>query len=206
LKGQLRDKERQYGLERAAFGLKEYDARSDAAAKRSAARVNKAKERYARMEKDRRYQLDREKFGREQAQDNYQRRNKLGPYKPAGGKGGAGGPGGGTGGRGKVRGKELEGSKKLKFKVDNAVSEIRTLSGTKKKDGGKLSSTEIRAILAEDKVPRVVINAAYDLVVKGYLSRPNIAALKRAGVRIPKSWLRARRNRPPSTTDATGGY
>jgi hypothetical protein len=59
LKGQLRDKERQYGLERAAFGLKEYDARSDAAAKRSAARVNKAKERYARMEKDRRYQLDR---------------------------------------------------------------------------------------------------------------------------------------------------
>jgi hypothetical protein len=97
LKGQLRDKERQYGLERAAFGLKEYDARSDAAAKRSAARVNKAKERYARMEKDRRYQLDREKFGREQAQDNYQRRNKLGPYKP-GGRGGSGGGSGSDGG------------------------------------------------------------------------------------------------------------
>jgi predicted outer membrane repeat protein len=101
---------------------------------------------------------------------------------------------------------ELQGSRNLKFKVDNAVSEIRTLSNTKKKNGGALSSTEIRAILAEEKVPRVVINAAYDLVVKGYLSRPNIAALKRAGVRIPKSWLSPKRKRPPSTTDATGGY
>jgi hypothetical protein len=97
LKGQLRDKERQYGLERAAFGLKELDAVQEARSDRSKARRDSAKERYARMEKDRRFQLDREKFGREQARDNYQRRNKLGPYKP-GGRGGSGGGSGSDGG------------------------------------------------------------------------------------------------------------
>jgi hypothetical protein len=35
------------------------------------------------MEKDRQYRLDKAKLGDDRAKDAYQKRNKLGPYKPA---------------------------------------------------------------------------------------------------------------------------
>jgi CRISPR/Cas system CMR-associated protein Cmr5 small subunit len=42
----------------------------------------------------------------------------------------------------------------------------------------------------QGRYPPVVLNAARDLEYLGYLSGPNIAALRRAGVRIPREWLR----------------
>jgi hypothetical protein len=66
--------------------------------------------------------------------------------------------------------------------------------------GSKVSDHQIRANLLDGKNPsgkkysRDAINAAFDLAAFGYLSRPNIAALRRRGVRIPKAWLPPRRS------------
>jgi hypothetical protein len=160
LKGQLRDKERQYGLERAAFGLKEYDARSDAAAKRSAARVNKAKSRRDQMEKDRRYQLDLAKFGADQAKDNFQRRNKLGPYKPAGTKGG--------GGSGSDGGSSFTSTQKRAAKRDFR-SALDIAQGAAKAGG---STGDISRFLESKKIKDPLVRqAAAETAVNGGVSR-----------------------------------
>lgn len=58
----------------------------------------------------------------------------------------------------------------------------------------KVSDHQIRANLIDGKNPsgkkysRDAVNAAFDLTTLGYLSRPNIVALHRRGVRIPKAW------------------
>lgn len=93
-KADARESERKNALENAAFGLDQQKAAADVELKRSAQqsldsdrkrdnRRQRRQDRIARREDDRQYQLDLDKFGAEQAKDRYQRRNKLGPYKPA---------------------------------------------------------------------------------------------------------------------------
>jgi hypothetical protein len=101
LRRQLREEERKYALERQAFGLNVAKAEEDVRAsqqrernvrrgQRTVARSKRQTLKQQKMAADRRYQLDREKFGADQAKERYQRTHKVGPYKPAKG------PGGGT--------------------------------------------------------------------------------------------------------------
>lgn len=84
-----------------------------------------------------------------------------------------------------------------------SLSDVRGLIGDADRNG--LSDHQIRANLLDGKNPsgkkysRDQINAAFDLARKGYLSRPNIVALRRRGVRIPRAWKppKARRVGPP---------
>jgi hypothetical protein len=106
LRRQLREEERKYALERQAFGLNVAKAEEDVRAsqqrernvrrgQRTVARSKRQTLKQQKMVADRRYQLDREKFGAAQAKERYQRSHGLGAYKPAGKKGGGGGGGGG---------------------------------------------------------------------------------------------------------------
>lgn len=55
---------------------------------RSGQKVTVRGQNIAKMNADRRFQLDVKKFGRSKAKDNYQRRHKVGPYSKTKGKGG----------------------------------------------------------------------------------------------------------------------
>jgi hypothetical protein len=72
----------------------------------------------------------------------------------------------------------------LKNKIDNAKSSIASYRAQ------GLTGPQITKRARKAGIPPVVLNAARDLEYLGYLSGPNIAALRRAGVRIPREWLR----------------
>lgn len=80
----------------------------------------------------------------------------------------------------------------LNFRGD--IEDIKSLIVDGEQAGGK--SWQIRQGLKSGNNPSgkkygaTAINAAYDLHVHGYLSRPNIAALRRRGVPVPRSWRR----------------
>jgi hypothetical protein len=78
-----RDKEHTKVLERQAYGLDVAKAQADVADDRADNRRDRQKTRRTNMEKDRQYRLDKAKLGDDRAKDAYQKRNKLGPYKPA---------------------------------------------------------------------------------------------------------------------------
>jgi hypothetical protein len=78
-----RDKEHTKVLERQAYGLDVAKASADAADDRADNRRDRQQTRRTNMEKDRQYRLDKAKLGDDRAKDAYQKRNKLGPYKPA---------------------------------------------------------------------------------------------------------------------------
>jgi hypothetical protein len=78
-----RDKEHTKVLERQAYGLDVAKAANDAADDRADNRRDRQQTRRTNMEKDRQYRLDKAKLGDDRAKDAYQKRNKLGPYKPA---------------------------------------------------------------------------------------------------------------------------
>jgi hypothetical protein len=80
---------------------------------------------------------------------------------------------------------ETEASHKVKLQIDDARSQIRVLRAKGK------TSVQISKNARQNGVEPVILNAARDLEYLGYVSRPNLAALKRAGVRVPKGWRRA---------------
>jgi CRISPR/Cas system CMR-associated protein Cmr5 small subunit len=87
--------------------------------------------------------------------------------------------------KGKPKGaKETASSHSLKNKIDNAKSSIASYRAQ------GLTGPQITKRARKAGIPPVVLNAARDLEYLGYLSGPNIAALRRAGVRIPREWLR----------------
>lgn len=89
---ELQDTAHKQRLENAAFGLDvEQERNRSREARRDDRRMNR-NERRRRMEADRKYRLDREKFGEDIARDRYQRRHGLSEYKPPASKGGSSGP------------------------------------------------------------------------------------------------------------------
>jgi hypothetical protein len=86
--------------------------------------------------------------------------------------------------RKKTKNKESQSSHNVKLQIDNARSSIRQYRA-KGLTGPQISRRARRA-----GVPNVVLNAARDLEYLGYISGPNRAALRRAGVRVPRAWLR----------------
>lgn len=90
---------------------------------------------------------------------------------------------------------ESQSSKNTKLAIDNARSSVRRY----RTQG--LTGPQITKKARQAKIPPVVLNAARDLEYLGYVSAPNAAALKRAGVRVPGSWLR----RPGARRGASRG-
>jgi hypothetical protein len=78
-----RDKEHTKVLERQAYGLDVAKAQADVADDRADNRAARRKERLARRDKRRDQRLAEGKFRSDEEKDDYQRKNKLGPYKPA---------------------------------------------------------------------------------------------------------------------------
>jgi hypothetical protein len=83
---------------------------------------------------------------------------------------------------------ETQSSRDLKREINNTIGDYRAKRNTRDKKGRVWTLQRIHADMLKHGVPRDVANAALDLVAYGRLSRPNIAALKRAGVRIPREW------------------
>lgn len=88
LLGEMRENERRWLGEQAAFGIDQAKLQADIQSERVARREKRRESRLDQMNKDRQFQLDREKHGLDVAKDRYQRKHKLGPYKPSAGKGG----------------------------------------------------------------------------------------------------------------------
>jgi hypothetical protein len=93
---------------------------------------------------------------------------------------------------------ELAASKKTKLSIDNARSSIRQYRAQ------GLSGPKITKKARKAGIEPVVLNAARDLEYLGYVSGPNVAALRRAGVRIPKAWLRRPKRTVGSTANTAG--
>jgi hypothetical protein len=105
LRSKLRETERKYALERQAFGLDVAKAqesqRTNVARERQTGKTQRLLERdrrHQRMLEDKKYRLDREKYGSAQAKERFLKREGLGPYKRPGKGGGGGGGRGGKGG------------------------------------------------------------------------------------------------------------
>jgi hypothetical protein len=103
VRGDLRDKERTYALNRQAYGLKAYQAQSQAQHQRAQDRnvrhgqnlisQDKRKQRaWDKRKSDRQYNLDVQKFGHQKAKDNWTQRYKQ-AHPPGSGRGGRGGSG-----------------------------------------------------------------------------------------------------------------
>lgn len=131
-----------------------------------------------RMEADRDYQLDAEKFGAEQAKDRYQRRHGLGPYaKP--GKGGS---------KGKPR--------RPSYTERQAVRTITDLAdriGSKDaQDPAKLHGHKVALVDGNNKdgkrYPRVLVEAAAEIAKYGKLRPGTYRKLKHGGAYIPPEW------------------
>lgn len=124
--------------------------------------------------------------------DDYLRRHHLGPYKPAK----------------PAAPKKPKPQSAASLKARGTIDDIQSLIVDGEKAGG--SSTAIRAGLKNGNNPSggkfspVLINAAYDLHVHHVLSGPNIRALRRRGIRIPKAWLRKPARSPFAGTTARG--
>jgi hypothetical protein len=83
-----RGDERQYGLEQSAFGLDVAKAEADTSTDRAKLRADRKKRRASQRDRDEDQGLQRKRFRSEREKDAYQRKNKLGPYKPAASKDG----------------------------------------------------------------------------------------------------------------------
>lgn len=93
---------------------------------------------------------------------------------------------------------ESQSSKNFKLKVDDARSEIRRLKGQGK------TGPQITKDARKHGVEPVVLNIARDLEYLGYVSGPNVAAARRAGIRIPKQW-KTKKVGLPKAVSALGG-
>jgi hypothetical protein len=102
---------------------------------------------------------------RARRRDAAQRKNQRGPYTPKSGN--------------KPKG-EPQASKNTKLSIDNARSSIRRYRSQ------GLTGPQITKKATRAKIPGVILNAARDLEYLGYISAPNLAALRRAGVKINK--------------------
>lgn len=173
-----RERERRYGLEQAAFGLDQVKAAQDAAADRSTARQAARDYRLAL-----RKQIETE-------------RHNLATERNSSKKGGKGGKKPRKGVGSLTRGQE-----------NTIVSDVsRAQSWIKRLRNAGVPESEIRSILETGgkvgpkgqtvKVPafdKDYVNAAYDLAVYGYLSRPNIRALHTRGLHIPPQWQKPKK-------------
>lgn len=93
---QMRDKERQYGLERSAFGLKAESEKNDVAIANQKAASDRAKDRRKRQADRRKYREDKRKFGVTRADKlAKERRDREQKEKDRAAKGGSSGSGGG---------------------------------------------------------------------------------------------------------------
>jgi hypothetical protein len=139
------------------------------------------------MNKDRQYNLDVQKFGAQQAKDNYMRTHSLGPYKPA------------------SSGLSQSGQNAVYKQISNAQSLAQELVNTYKFDGGHAYSIMVNGgyVHALDKngqpitkwIPPVaggqtIANAAYHSLYGTGLSAGDIKALQQMGIPNPTSRLR----------------
>jgi hypothetical protein len=95
---------------------------------------------------------------------------------------------------------ETQSSKNLKGEIDDARSEIR-----RQRAAGK-HGPDITKSGRKNGVKPVVLNAARDLEYLGYISGPNLAALRRRGVKIPKNWLHDNSKRARRTRRVVGNF
>ena len=79
-------------------------------------------------------------------------------------------------------------SRKKIAKVQDAGSQYKAIDRQARKEGEPLTPSEIRQLMSKRGFSTAEINAGNDIRVYGELSGPNYAALKRAGVLIPKKW------------------
>jgi hypothetical protein len=181
--GALRDSERNYGLAQATLGLNTQKAAADATTDRARLRQSARQFSVQQARLERQFRLDEQKFGLDVAKNNYQRRNKIGPYSSGGGR------------------RPLTSSQRNAAydQIDQAKSAVATLQAR------GLTTAQIRQALttgsfqAQDEngeplrisAPRVdgggygtFVNAAMDLAIRGRLSPANVKALHRYGLKV----------------------
>ncbi len=179
-KGQLQDAEAKLVLERAAFGLDQQKVAltgakiaQSAADKAAARRQRAAEDRTKRMQADRKFQLDKQKFGATQAKDNYQKTHGLGSYKP---------PSSGRGGRrGKSRWATPTSQRATTRKIDEVLRHIKEAKAHGAPDA------KIRQILSSppsgsgiSPYDPLLINAALELRHLHHITGKTRNALNRA--------------------------
>lgn len=175
-RGELREGERRYALERQAFGLDVAKAKQDVRESKLDRRQDRLKERRDRMEADRKYRLDREKFGEDVARDRYQRRHGLSEYKPPSSGGGSGGG-------------ESKYTRSQKNANQSEFRKARSLGGGLDGKPGDI----IGFLVNKKSIDPLIARAA---VAPGTLTKKQRAELWRMGIRVAKPTLDRPGNAP----------
>lgn len=171
--GQLEEKERRYALERSAFGLDQAKAQADM---QESAADRALKKRGLDIQQQ---NADTNRYRAEKSPAGKKKRPTQGPGSL-------------------TRNQEntiIDGVNSAQAWVKRLrkggapESEIRNLLA----GGGKIGPKGNK--MTVPKIPKDYINAAYDLIVHGKLSQPNVAALHRRGLHIPPQWLKGKKRK-----------
>lgn len=211
--------ERKSQMENAAFGLDQATAASDAKLKAAAQKAldddrtadNKrstAKDKTDKMDKDRQYQLDKDKLGAATAKDNYQKAHGLGPYKPAAGKDGP------SAADKRAEQKRVD---DIRVKSSGALTRINKAQGKWESLAGSKVTTGAKDDTGHDKLdangqpetrPITDADRVAELVTEGYTKneihlmrliaegkkwgKQEIAMAHQLGIRVPRKYLSAK--------------